>query len=145
MHVNICKKVGSLGLVPFKMKKHVYSALLFVAIGISTFGCKSSKIRISTDEENSNQNQETLIGSDSSQRNNPNKEAHFQSESEQNTQTIRHSYLGRDVERFLVNSPVFSGHFTGFSLYDISANEFIVNHNAEKYFTPASNVKVKSL
>lgn len=53
--------------------------------------------------------------------------------------------MQRDVENLLNESAVFSSHFTGFSLFDMSHNEFIVNYNADKYFTPASNVKVLTL
>jgi len=58
---------------------------------------------------------------------------------------IRSIELGHDVEHFLKKSPVFSSHFTGFSLYDLTEGEFLVNHHADMYFTPASNVKVLTL
>ncbi|MCP4458527.1 MAG: hypothetical protein GY816_10970, partial [Cytophagales bacterium] len=51
----------------------------------------------------------------------------------------------RDVESVLSKSSVFSSHFTGFSLYDISRNKSVVNYNADKHFTPASNVKILTL
>lgn len=58
---------------------------------------------------------------------------------------IRSTELGHDIDQFLKNSPVFSSHFTGFSLYDLAADEFLVNHHADMYFTPASNVKILTL
>lgn len=127
------------------MKKHVYSVYFLVVLGIIAFGCKSGKISISTDQEISDIENPERTESDSLLRNNVNKDLENQAESEESVLQIRHSSIGRDVERFLINSPIFSSHFTGLSLYDLSDDEYIVNHNADKYFTPASNVKVLTL
>ena len=42
----------------------------------------------------------------------------------------------------LKKSPVFSGNFTGFELYDPQADSIIYAQNENKYFTPASNTKL---
>ncbi|WP_158546086.1 D-alanyl-D-alanine carboxypeptidase/D-alanyl-D-alanine-endopeptidase [Adhaeribacter pallidiroseus] len=39
-------------------------------------------------------------------------------------------------------SPVFAQHFTGFALFDVDSGKMVVEHNAHKYFTPASNTKI---
>lgn len=44
-----------------------------------------------------------------------------------------------------LESDFYKTQFTGFYLYDPSANEVLENYNGEKYFTPASNVKILSL
>ena len=58
---------------------------------------------------------------------------------------LRNFAMQRDVSSILDKSSIFSSHFTGFSLFDISRNEFVVDYNARKNFTPASNVKVLTL
>ena len=40
------------------------------------------------------------------------------------------------------NSDVFKNEFTGFVLYDIKKNDYIINYNGNKFFTPASNTKL---
>ncbi len=42
-------------------------------------------------------------------------------------------------------SPVFNRSFTGFSLYDPQRKKYLVSHNSDKYFTPASNTKIFTL
>ncbi len=49
--------------------------------------------------------------------------------------------LTRDLSKQL-NSKEFSQSFTGFALYDIDRNEFLIEQNSNRYFTPASNVKL---
>ncbi len=46
------------------------------------------------------------------------------------------------IEKDLKNSPVFRQGFTGLAVYDPVEQEMIIEHNSEKYFTPASNIKL---
>jgi serine-type D-Ala-D-Ala carboxypeptidase/endopeptidase (penicillin-binding protein 4) len=48
----------------------------------------------------------------------------------------------KSVSRRLNQSPVFANNHTGFSLYDISENKPLLEHNANRYFIPASNTKL---
>jgi serine-type D-Ala-D-Ala carboxypeptidase/endopeptidase (penicillin-binding protein 4) len=48
----------------------------------------------------------------------------------------------KSVSRKLNESPVFAHNHTGFSLYDISENKTLLEHNANRYFIPASNTKL---
>lgn len=48
----------------------------------------------------------------------------------------------KSVSRQLKESPVFAQNHTGFALYDISEKKTLLEHNAERYFTPASNTKL---
>lgn len=48
------------------------------------------------------------------------------------------------ISNLLEDSAVKEGHI-GVSIYDISAGNYLYNYNAEKYFVPASNVKIFSL
>ena len=48
----------------------------------------------------------------------------------------------KSVSRKLKDSPVFAHNHTGFSLYDISENKTLLDHNADRYFIPASNTKL---
>jgi serine-type D-Ala-D-Ala carboxypeptidase/endopeptidase (penicillin-binding protein 4) len=48
----------------------------------------------------------------------------------------------KSVSRKLNESPVFAHNHTGFSLYDLSENKTLLNHNANRYFIPASNTKL---
>lgn len=52
---------------------------------------------------------------------------------------------GRQIYQMIDGSPVFSGHHTGFALYDPLQDGFLCQYNAEKYFTPASNTKILTL
>lgn len=45
----------------------------------------------------------------------------------------------------LLNSDFYKEQFTGFYLYDVQSGETIADYNGEKYFTPASNVKILTL
>lgn len=47
--------------------------------------------------------------------------------------------------RMLHESEVFSEIFTGFALYDPAQERFLMEKDAEKYFTPASNTKILTL
>ncbi len=53
--------------------------------------------------------------------------------------------MKRDVSKILKESPVFSDQFTGFSLFDIEGNDYLVNHHSDKRFTPASNTKLLTM
>lgn len=47
------------------------------------------------------------------------------------------------VLRQMITKPdAFSDHFTGFALYDPASGEYLSSHQADKYFTPASNTKL---
>lgn len=48
----------------------------------------------------------------------------------------------KSVSRKLKQSSTFTQNHTGFALYDISAHKMLLEHNAERYFTPASNTKL---
>lgn len=48
----------------------------------------------------------------------------------------------KSVSRKLKQSEVFAHNHTGFSLYDISAKKTLLDHNANRYFIPASNTKL---
>ena len=54
------------------------------------------------------------------------------------SQTIRPGKILRMIRQ----SPVLQQHFTGFALYDIKKKKMLVQQNADKYFTPASNTKL---
>lgn len=51
----------------------------------------------------------------------------------------------RFVEREVAKSTVFSEAFTGFVLLDPSNGKTLASHNANRYFTPASNTKILTL
>lgn len=44
-----------------------------------------------------------------------------------------------------LNNSLFSSHHTGFSLFDLESKKFIVNHNANLLYTPASNTKLVTM
>lgn len=46
------------------------------------------------------------------------------------------------IERQIEESAVFSNMFTGFALYDPVLDSMLYSHQAEKYYTPASNTKL---
>lgn len=48
----------------------------------------------------------------------------------------------KSVSRRLKQSEVFKNNHTGFALYDISEKKMLLQHNAERYFIPASNTKL---
>lgn len=50
-----------------------------------------------------------------------------------------------DVYEKLQQSKILNDHFFGFSLYDLDENQFLVDVNGHKYFTPASNTKIFTL
>ncbi|ARS37789.1 peptidase S13 [Pontibacter actiniarum] len=47
-----------------------------------------------------------------------------------------------EIKREVANSEVLRQSFVGFALYDPELNEMVVEHNADKYFVPASNTKL---
>lgn len=49
--------------------------------------------------------------------------------------------LSRKLDHQL-KSKEFDQSFTGFALYDINKKKYLLEHNSNKYFTPASNVKL---
>lgn len=50
-----------------------------------------------------------------------------------------------NLEKLVEQSEVFSKIFTGFALYDPSSDQFMYQHEADKYYTPASNTKLFTL
>ncbi|WP_291722710.1 D-alanyl-D-alanine carboxypeptidase/D-alanyl-D-alanine-endopeptidase [Bernardetia sp.] len=52
-------------------------------------------------------------------------------------------YIENLIEVF--SEDCFKDSFHGFALYDIDSSKYLFEYNADKYFTPASNVKIASL
>lgn len=50
--------------------------------------------------------------------------------------------MAKNVARFIKDSPVLNAHLIGFSLSDLDKKEVIYEKDADKYFIPASNVKL---
>ncbi|MGA0556012.1 D-alanyl-D-alanine carboxypeptidase/D-alanyl-D-alanine-endopeptidase [Larkinella sp. VNQ87] len=50
----------------------------------------------------------------------------------------------RPIQRQLRQNPELTDHVTGFALYDWEKQQMVVQHNADQYFTPASNTKLFS-
>ncbi|MBN8824013.1 MULTISPECIES: D-alanyl-D-alanine carboxypeptidase [unclassified Spirosoma] len=50
----------------------------------------------------------------------------------------------RRISRDLRNKPIYTDHFTGVALYDPVQQRALIQHNADKPFTPASNTKLFS-
>lgn len=48
----------------------------------------------------------------------------------------------RKILKMFKKSEVLRQHFTGFALYDLDKRKMVVEHNSDKYFTPASNTKL---
>lgn len=53
--------------------------------------------------------------------------------------------MPKGLETLLTGSKVFSQGFTGFVLYDPQTRAMLAQHQADKYFTPASNTKILTL
>lgn len=51
----------------------------------------------------------------------------------------------RQFKKYIDKSPIFSKDFTGFALYDPELDELVYEHEADKYYTPASNTKIFTL
>lgn len=51
----------------------------------------------------------------------------------------------KEFKGYIAESPVFRTHFTGFALYDTEQEEMVYTHQADKYYTPASNTKIFTL
>ena len=49
------------------------------------------------------------------------------------------------LEQLLQQSTVLNKHYYGVSLYDLDSARFVLDHQADKHFTPASNTKVFTL
>jgi D-alanyl-D-alanine carboxypeptidase/D-alanyl-D-alanine-endopeptidase (penicillin-binding protein 4) len=48
----------------------------------------------------------------------------------------------RKIRKQFKHSVILNDHFTGFALYDLDEKKMIWDHDADKYFTPASNTKL---
>jgi len=48
----------------------------------------------------------------------------------------------KELETIINHSPVFNRHFSGFKIEDAATEEVLFSKEADKYFTPASNVKL---
>lgn len=59
--------------------------------------------------------------------------------------SIKKVTLQRDVKNILKKSSIFSDQFTGFSLFDVTSDEFLIHHHSDKRFTPASNTKLLTM
>ncbi len=57
-------------------------------------------------------------------------------------QAVAKDISPRKILKLIVSSKVLDQHFTGFALYDLKSKKMIAEHNAWKYFTPASNTKL---
>ena len=51
----------------------------------------------------------------------------------------------RTLSKKIESSEIFGESFTGFALYDPQQKEFLLQYNANKFFTPASNTKIFTL
>ena len=51
----------------------------------------------------------------------------------------------KEFKGYVAESPVFRTHFTGFALYDTEQEGMVYTHQADKYYTPASNTKIFTL
>jgi serine-type D-Ala-D-Ala carboxypeptidase/endopeptidase (penicillin-binding protein 4) len=51
----------------------------------------------------------------------------------------------RKIDKAFEKSQAFEQGFSGLAVYDLSRQKMIYEHNADKYFTPASNIKLFSL
>ncbi|PIB37370.1 hypothetical protein BFP72_03080 [Reichenbachiella sp. 5M10] len=56
--------------------------------------------------------------------------------------TMKQNLHNRSVTKSIEKDALFQGHFTGFILHDPTTQENLVEINADKYFAPASNVKL---
>jgi D-alanyl-D-alanine carboxypeptidase/D-alanyl-D-alanine-endopeptidase (penicillin-binding protein 4) len=59
------------------------------------------------------------------------------------TQKKSNDYIDNLIEVF--QEDCFKDSFHGFVLYDLDSSKYLFEYNADKYFTPASNVKIASL
>lgn len=59
--------------------------------------------------------------------------------------TLIHCSPGRRILRDLKTNPVYAAQQTGVSLYDPATGRYLIQHNANRPFTPASNTKLFSV
>lgn len=51
-------------------------------------------------------------------------------------------HISRMVEKKIRHSKILNQHYVGFALYNMQTRQTVLKHNADKYFTPASNTKL---
>jgi len=51
-------------------------------------------------------------------------------------------YTKKEYKKSILESEVFTKNFTGFALYDVEEGRMVYEQNSDKYFTPASNIKL---
>ncbi len=119
---------------------------LFLSVGVINFSCKSQQPTTQINTESNVSDTTTLVNNEIQTESLTNKGLEtIKNENTTPLLVLKSFAMQRDIENILKKSPVFSSHFTGFSLFDIEQNEFVANYNSDKYFTPASNVKILTL
>ena len=59
--------------------------------------------------------------------------------------SIKQVVMENNVKKFINHSSILSQHITGLSIYDINAQEFLLDYHSTRKFTPASNTKLLTL
>jgi serine-type D-Ala-D-Ala carboxypeptidase/endopeptidase (penicillin-binding protein 4) len=59
--------------------------------------------------------------------------------------SLKNVVIKKDISSILNQSSVFTDQFTGFSLFDLESNKYLINHNSSLRFTPASNTKLLTM
>jgi len=67
----------------------------------------------------------------------------FSASAQNKTQEKNNDYINNLIQVF--GEDCFKDSFHGFVLYDLDSSKYLFEYNADKYFTPASNVKIASL
>lgn len=59
--------------------------------------------------------------------------------------SLRQLTLKQELRKISKKSPIVADYFMGLSLYDPETKQYLININADKYYTPASNTKILTL